>query len=587
PAESEINAFLGDESPDRESRLIDRTLANPGHGERWGRHWLDLARFAESHGFEHDTDRPTAYPYRDFVIEALNHDLSFATFVRWQIAGDELAPDQTQALRATGFLACGVHSTQITANQAEKERYDELDDIVGTIGTAFLGLTIGCARCHDHKFDPISQRDYYRMVANFTTTVRSEPRLPDPSNPAYTLATSRLKVPAEALAVGSWSVPLALVSSAVAIEAVRGASPGNIKTLICTEGLPALRLHTQGPDYYDKTFLLKRGDPNQKLGEASPGFLRVLMTASTPTPENRWQAQPPPGWRTSYRRRALADWITDTDRGAGSLLARVIVNRLWQHHFGRGLVATPSDFGTQGERPTHPELLDWLASELIRGGWRLKPIHALIVGSATYRQDGHIDPSKSKIDPDNRLYWHHPSRRLEAESIRDSMLASSGKLSRRMFGPGSLDEKQDRRSIYFTVKRSQLIPMMLLFDAPDALQGQAIRSSTTIAPQSLLLMNNPIVRNWAEAFARRVMNNPGPENTATTPRADLERWITRAYRIALGRPPGPADLDDSIAFIESQCRSYSSDGATRAPLTTALADFCQTLFALNEFCFND
>ena len=252
------------------------------------------------------------------------------------------------------------------------------------------------------------------------------------------------------------------------------------KVLITSEGLPAVRLHTQGDDFLKETHFLERGDPNRKKGVATQGFLQVLITA--PEREQAWQTQPPAGCRTSYRRRALADWLTDTRCGAGQLLARVMANRLWQHHLGRGIVGTPSDFGTQGEHPTHPELLDYLAGQLIEGGWQLKPVHRLIMTSAVYMQGTESDESRAKIDPDDKLLCRRPRRRLEAEAIRDSLLACGGILDETMFGPGTLDENSHRRSIYFTVKRSKLVPTMVLFDAPDALQGIGQRTSTTIAP---------------------------------------------------------------------------------------------------------
>ncbi|MEO6808086.1 MAG: PSD1 and planctomycete cytochrome C domain-containing protein [Isosphaeraceae bacterium] len=814
PTPEAIDAFLKDDAPDAFDRLVSRLLDSPHYGERWARHWLDLTRFAESHGFEHDYDRPTAYPYRDFVIKALNSDLPYNTFASWQLAGDELSPDNNLALQATGFLAAGVHSTQITANQVEKERYDELDDMANITGTAFLGLTIGCARCHDHKFDPIPVTDYYRFLSTFTTTVRSEIDLvPDPDG----YARAKAKYEAEhapyvaALAVfeadelpkrlesweasrdpnrqgarwvvldpnraeskggatftkvgdGSWKVrgtnanfdtytvvtacDLAEIT-AVRVEALSdpdlphggpGRAPnGNfaltdlkvkvgprygigqtnepplinpkatfeqpglpvsavidgdqksgwavdpqfgkdhaavfefgsdlltdsgatltftlaflnntghnlgrfrlsatdsprpigidddgipkdvapilaiphsersteqttqllawyksidrrwqtlktaiddhaktapqsngVKTLISTEGLPAVRLHTQGADFLEKTHVLKRGDPSQKLEEAAQGFLQVLMTSSDG--EQHWQTPPPEGWRTSYRRTALAHWLTDVDQGAGALLARVIVNRLWQHHFGRGIVATPSDFGTQGDPPSHPELLDWLANELIQNGWRLKPIHQLIMTSSAYRQGSRIDDSKSRIDPENRLVSRQSRPRLEAEAVRDALLAVSGALDLRPFGPGTLDERMTRRSIYFTVKRSKLIPMMTLFDAPDALQAIAVRSSTTIAPQALYLMNSPVVRDLAAAFARRIAPGPGDP---------LESSIRSAYVLALSRPPEPEELAAALAFIAHQSSTYQAAGHAN-PVEPALTDFCQMIFCLNEFIF--
>jgi mono/diheme cytochrome c family protein len=535
PTPEEVEAFVRDPAPDAYGRLLDRLLASPHYGERWGRHWLDLARFAESHGYEQDYDRPNAYPYRDFVIKAFNEDLPYDTFVRWQIAGDEYEPDNPLALTATGFLAAGTHATQITANQAEKERYDELDDMVRTIGTTMLGLTLGCARCHDHKYDPIPNADYYHLVAVFATTVRSDYDIP-----------LRDQVP-----------------------------PAKLKALICSEGVKAVRLHTQGRDFYDPVHALKRGDPNQKIEVAQPGFVQVLMRA--PEGEKHWQLAPPAGWRTSYRRRGLAGWITDVEQGAGALLARVIVNRLWQHHLGRGLVATPSDFGAQGERPTHPELLDWLAQELVRNGWHLKPIHKLILNSSVYLQDGGMDERRLAADRDNTLFWRQPTRRLEAEAIRDAMLAVSGTLDTRQFGPGTLDLRQARRSIYFFIKRSRLIPMMMLFDAPDSLQDLASRPTTTIAPQALLLLNSPIVRDHATAFACRLLSKA---------MAGSEEVVEGAYRLALSRPPTADELADAVAFLRQQTEAYRGDGKTDAA-ELALGDFCQALLSLNEFVYID
>jgi hypothetical protein len=339
--------------------------------------------------------------------------------------------------------------------------------------------------------------------------------------------------------------------------------------------VPAVRLHTQGGDFLDQTHFLKRGDPNQKEGVADPGYLQVLMRS--PDQEKHWQSAPPAGWRTSYRRRALAEWITDVDQGAGQLLARVIVNRLWQHHMGRGLVSTPSDFGQQGERPTHPELLDWLAGELIHNGWRLKPIHKLIMTSAVYMQGGESDRQRTQADPENRLLWRRPARRLEAEVIRDSLLAVSGSLDPRMFGPGTLDVSQKRRSIYFFVKRSQLVPTMVLFDAPDALLGLEQRSSTTIAPQALMLMNNAIVRSYADGFARRIAPAEGKS---------LDDAVRSGYQIALGRQPREPELTESVQFIQQQMESYKAEQKKEAQ-QLALGDFCQVLMSLNEFVYVD
>ncbi len=806
PPPEEVQAFESDPAPDAFAKRIDKLLASPHYGERWARHWLDLARFAESHGFEHDTDRPSAYHFRDFVIEALNRDLPYDTFVKWQIAGDEYAPDNPLALKATGFLAAGVHSTQITKAEVEKHRYDEIDDKLNTLGTAMLGLSIGCARCHDHKYDPIPQRDYYQLLSTFTTTVRSELDLDlDPedykrakaafdrehapydealrkyeaeelprnlpawearaaalpiwetleptemkakSGATFTLqpdgailasgknakheiytftakaslkkivavrlealahpslakggpgrapngnfALTDFKVTAQPLydprakplpvkltgaratfeqkglpvqaaidgdAKSAWAIdpqvgkdhaavftveppitaeagvqltftlkfenndehslgylrlavssepPPTLTGPSITAKArallaipaamrtaeqrklvlewyrtldegwralsrkrlehlVQAPKPRTVKCLVATEGLPAVRLHTQGEDFLPETHFLRRGDPDNKEGVANQSFLQVLMPNDDSAA--RWQMEPPPGWRTSYRRRALAQWLTDTEAGAGPLLARVIVNRLWQHHLGRGLVATPSDFGNRGERATHPELLDYLASELIQGEWRLKRLHKLIMTSAAYMQASQTDEPRLKLDRDNKLCWHHPARRLEAEVIRDAVLAVSGQLDPALYGPGTLDPASKRRSIYFTVKRSRLVPMMVIFDAPEALSGMAQRPTTTIAPQALHLLNSPQMRDAARAFARRL----GP---------DAEGAIRTAYQTALARLPSSEELHDGLAFLAQQQASYPGPQGREA----ALMDFCQVLLCLNEFVYVD
>ena len=637
PTPEEIDAFVNDNSPDAWEKVIDKLLASPHYGERWGRHWLDLARFAESNGYEHDYDRPTAYHYRDFVIKALNSDLPYDKFVQWQLAGDEIEPDNPLALAATGFLGAGVHSTQITQNQVEKERYDELDDIVRTMGTAMLGLTIGCARCHDHKYDPIPTKDYYRILSTFTTTVRTEIDLKTDADTAAkvraawdkehaAVAEPLRKYEAEQLpgqfdkwlakrsgprrsrtpplcrrnvldVLAKLNTPDAKLTDderhtvfqwyrttdakwrelnqKVEAHQKTAPKPGTTKAMICSEGLPAIRLHTQGGDFLNETHFLKRGDPNQKESVATQSFLQVVMRS--PEQEKHWQIAPPPGGRTSYRRRSLANWITDTDNGAGALLARVIVNRLWQHHFGTGIVATPSDFGFQGDRPTHPELLDWLAQELIDNGWRLKPLHKQIMMSAVYMQGTQYDKARAKIDDENRYYWRRAPRRLEAEIIRDNLLAVSGTLDPKQFGPGTLDPNMKRRSIYFFVKRSQLNPTMVLFDGPDALQGAEQRSTTTIAPQALMMMNNPVVRSCAESLAKRV----APPESKTS--ADA---VTHACAVALGRQPTARELAVSVEFLKEQTAAYQKDGKTNAA-QLALADFCQALLESNEFIYID
>jgi hypothetical protein len=322
-------------------------------------------------------------------------------------------------------------------------------------------------------------------------------------------------------------------------------------------------LHTQGDDFLKETHFLRRGDPAQKDAVAKVSFLQVLMPE--PEAQSKWLAPPPAGSRTTYQRTAFANWLTDTEKGAGDLVARVIVNRLWREHFGRGIVATVSDFGIRGEPPSHPELLDYLASELIRGGWKLKPIHKLIVTSAAYQQSSTRDEAKARLDSDNRLVWRQPVRRLSAEVIRDSILFVGGKLNTAMYGPGHLSEESPRRSIYFTMKRSKLIPALVVFDAPDGTVHVGDRPITTIAPQALHLMNNPHVRGAAHGFARKVLADA---------RITDEAAVKLAYKMALCREPTADELADGIGFIKN-----------KPDRQTALADFCQVLFCLNEFLY--
>ena len=532
PTPEEIAAFIRDPDPRAYENLIDRLLESPHYGERWARHWMDVARFAESHGYEQDYDRPYAYHYRDFLIQALNRDMPYDQLVRWQLAGDELAPDEPLALMATGFLGAGAFPTQLTEAEFESARYDELDDMAGTTGLAFLGLSVGCARCHDHKFDPIPSNDYYRLAATFTTTIRSEIDLP--------------------------------------LRA--GAKP--VKVQVTSEGFPHTKHHADDrgfPHFYPQTYFLQRGDVHQKRGVAAPGFLQVLMRSGKE--ESYWHVNPPTGWkRTSFRRAALANWLTDAG-GAGHLAARVLVNRLWQHHFGRGIVATPNDFGAQGERPTHPELLDWLAADLIRHGWRLKRLHRLILTSAVYVQNSRFDEARAAVDRENVYHWRRTPRRLEAEPIRDSMLAVAGMLDTRMYGSGTLDPNMRRRSVYFFIKRSGLIPTMMLFDWPEHLVSIGQRSTTTIAPQALLFLNSPQARQYAEGFARRLEGSPAAV-------------VERGYWLAVGR--GPEDREEALAlaFLAQQADVYRRAGRANAD-HLARVDFCQALMSMNEFIYVD
>jgi hypothetical protein len=345
--------------------------------------------------------------------------------------------------------------------------------------------------------------------------------------------------------------------------------------LVTTEGEPHVPHHADGrgyPHFYPETHLLRRGDVDQKVSVVSPGFPKVFLKDPNAPAELSWTDSKKSNSKSSYRRAALANWLTDTTDGTGALVARVIVNRLWQHHFGRGLVGTPNDFGSTGQKPTHPELLDWMAQELIDQGWKLKSLHRHLMTSQTYMQTNRLpeDP-RLKSDPDNLLWWHRPPRRLEAESIRDSMLVVSGLLDRTMYGPGTLDPNMKRRSIYFFIKRSQLIPMMMLFDWPEPLVSIGQRQTTTIAPQALAFMNNPIARAAAESLANQL--------------SDVQR-IDEVFLKVLSRLPTDAERQAAFRFI-AQAQKTRQEQNVPQPEKMAIADFCQILLCANEFIYVD
>ena len=776
PEPTEVKAFVDDSSPNAYERMIERLLAGDHYGERWARHWLDLARFAESNGYAFDQDRPAAYHYRDFVIKAFNEDMPYDRFVALQIAGDQIKPNNYMAEAATGFLAAGPFTSQQTEKERERSRYEQLDDVVGTIGTSMLGLTIGCARCHDHKFDPLPVSDYYRFTACFAETgFQDFNHDPDPAGtkaakdkfdaahkPFVDARTNFEKdklphlleiwlkeksdpPPSEKL--GSWHVigPFAAPDFKQAFDkafapeteidlaksynklkwtpqpdwhdgqvhnTLSGTNSANYlhRTIEVTEDRPleislgrddaikvflngksvlakevtggaaadqdkvTLQLkagnndllvkivNASGPsgfyfstnpaipkniqDILDlaadkrtepqkkellkwfaprdptwtklnqaeqdhlkeqpkpnitkvfaarkngatynfgantrKVYFLRRGNSNSKQGLASPGFLRVLVGQETP--QDKWlvpdpiassdSTKPKPAPSQQPPRVALTNWLTDEKQGAGNLLARVIVNRLWQHHMGRGIVATPSDFGRQGVPPTHPDLLDFLAEKLILGGWKLKPIHQLIMNSSVYRQSGADNAIAAKTDPDNKLWWRRGAMRLEAEVIRDTLLSVSGSLDKKMFGMGSLDQASPRRSIYLTVKRSNLIPILQLFDAPDSIQSIGHRDVTTVPPQALAMMNSALARQLAEKFANRVHSAPGKS---------IEQVVNESYELALSRPPTAREKQQMISFINAQAATYGGDKGVELAVT----DYCQMMFCLNEFIFID
>ena len=753
--------------------LLDELLASPHYGERWARHWLDLVRFAESNGYAFDKDRKNAFQYRDFVIRALNADMPYDEFVRLQVAGDLLRPKDLQAVAATGFLVAGPFTTQQTQKERERSRYEQLDDMVHILGTSMLGLSIGCARCHEHKYDPVSQEDYYRLAATFSEVgfsdvgIDEKPWVYEAAKNEHDAAHAPLaaelakyekeKLPAAfdhwlanrpdelpAPEMGPWHVigpfsaenfdkafdtafgperektidlkktygkddkkvlwqarseykdgvvhnPFSALNSAhylyrvikspvarkvslslgsddgfrfwlnrkeikknkvgrgaapdqekfdlqlvagdnhVIFKIVNGTGPSGFYFKTVVQGPPkdvlasfdkprsewskpeidkaqqwyrtidagwlerktAVDVHAQtapkpaltmvysakvrgstynfGKDTYS-VYFLNRGNADQKGDIQKPGFLPALMREGRD--DAHWTARklaegdkPVPG------RVALANWLTDVDDGAGMLLARVIVNRLWQHHFGRGIVTTSSDFGTRGEPPTHPELLDFLARSLIENGWKLKRLHKLLMTSSTYMQSGGRSEAGRMEDPSNLLLWRKEPRRLEAEIFRDTLLSVSGTLDATQFGPGSLDERKPRRSIYLTVKRSNLTPMLQLFDAPDTLQGIGHRQESTVAPQALAMLNSPFLLDLSLKFATRVRKDPA--------KTSVGDGIREAYRVALARQPSADELSGWVTFVEQQKLLHKNNEQL------AFRDACHAILCANEFAYVD
>lgn len=523
PSPEEVAAFVTDADPLAYEKVVDRLLASPHYGERWGRHWLDVVRFGESQGFERNKIHENAWRYRDWVIAAFNADLPYDEFVRSQIAGDVLYPGDTDALIATGYHVCGtwdqVAHLEGSAEMRKAARQDHIEDLVATLGQAYLGLTINCARCHDHKFDPISQREYYQVAALLSGVTQQE------------------------------------------------------KEQENVAGLPAA--HVVTTEQPPLTFLLARGDHRNPKELVFPAGLRAA-SADGLSPEFGLSPDAP----EADRRMKLAEWLTDP---RNPLTPRVLVNRLWHHHFGRGIVDTPSDFGFNGGRPSHPELLDYLAAQLIADGWRIKSIHRLIVTSATYRQASNVADSLGRsADGGNRLLWRQESRRLEGESVRDAVLAVSGALNLRVGGPSYRDMKvdggkmgtnaeflgpaedagyeSDRRTVYRLWARAGNNPMLSALDCPDPSVMSPRRVQTTTPLQALSLLNSPFIERSAALFAERVRRGC---------RGDAERQASWAFETALGRPPKPEELEPICRFVEQR----------------GLEQFCLVLFNTNEFLF--
>ncbi|HUR46545.1 MAG TPA: PSD1 and planctomycete cytochrome C domain-containing protein [Candidatus Saccharimonadales bacterium] len=532
PTASEVETFLGDKSPRAWASLIDRLLESPRYGEKWGRHWLDLVRYAESNSYERDNPKPNAWRYRDYVIRSFNEDKPYDRFVSEQLAGDEFPQRTDDSIIATGFYRLGIWDDEPA--DSDLARYDALDDILTTTGQVFLGLTVDCARCHNHKQDPIPQADYYRLLAFFQNIAPFKnggptDEIPLCSNPAE-----------KALAV---------------------TEPGS-----------------KAPD----TFVLLRGNPKTRGEQVEPGFLQVLGSAR-PKISSHGQS--------TGRRTALAHWIASSEN---PLTARVMANRLWQHHFGRGLVRSPNNFGLQGDAPTHPELLDWLATDLMANGWYLKPLHRLIMNSQAYQMSSSGRAEALKSDAANDSYWRFDMRRLTAEEIRDSILALNGSLSLKMAGPGiytdipkevlagqsrpgngwgkSSAEEQARRSVYIHVKRSLLTPILESFDEAETDRSTPVRFATVQPTQALGMLNSEFLNQQAGIFASRLRREAG---------VNLHEQVRLGLALVTTRQP----TRQEISRGEQLVRSLVSKDNLSPEL--ALKYFCLMALNLNEMVYLD
>ena len=625
PTPEQVEAFVTDKAPDAYEKLVDKLFASPQYGERQALFWLDLVRFAETDGFKADDPRPLAWRYRDYVIKSFNADKPFDRFVKEQLAGDELYSDDPDAVVATGFLR--HYPDEYNAVNLEQRRYEIITDITDTTSAALLALTSGCARCHDHKYDPITQKDYFRLQAFFagywpteSPLISSKERAEyEKKFTAWETKTADVRAAIAAIEdpyrkkesnrqrgrfpdeyVGLLDIPFetrtpiqrqlaAMVEKQVYVrgdvtKSLKPAEKEQIESLKAklaelskekpTEPVRAMAMTDLAAPPATKLF--KRGNWQKPGDELVPGFLSAI--------DDRDAGAKPLG-ASSGRRSALANWVASKDN---PLTARVIVNRIWQQRFGAGLVRTSSDFGVTGDRPTHPELLNWLASELTAKDWSLKHIHRLIVLSSAYRQGTHGTVEGEKVDPENKLLWQFPRRRLDGETLRDAMLAVSGQLNPKAGGPSVFPElppelqksagaqwkvsadvaERNRRSVYVFVKRNLRYPLFALFDAPDRNETCSRRFVTTTAPQALTMLNDSIVIGFGKSLADRVTKEVG---------TDREKFIDRAFRLTSGRP---ATSEESAAMLGYLTRH-------RGTASEAAIDLCHALLNLNEFLYVD
>ena len=606
PTPAEVDAFLADRSPDAYTKMVDRLLQSPRYGERWAMRWLDVVRYADTNGYEIDGERTNAWRYRDYVIRSFNQDRPYDRFLREQLAGDEIWPGNSEALIATGFLRAGPEHLVAGNQDEEMNRQEVLTEMTTIVGSSMLGLTVQCARCHNHKFDPIPQSDHYRLQAIFAATIgkdasyateaekqaaadalkahkaRLEPiekaikaieapykkqleeektrALDAEHRAAFQIPKDKRTKAQEVLAKEAhdqieptWDEVLALVPPD--LKAKRAELRRQLHAINLEAPAPAPEAYAVvNADSAPETHILKIGDHKNKLDVVPAGLPQVLVGPEAAFP------QTPFG-----RRKALADWLASKDN---PLTARVMVNRIWQFRFGVGLVATPNDFGLLGARPANAKLLDWLATEFVERGYSVKAIDRLLVTSAAYRQAATNDAQKATIDPDNKLYWRMNRCRLEGEAIRDSVLSASGALNLKMGGPSvkppiepevydlifSEFERDNlwplakdptealRRSIYLINKRTTRLPMFANFDQPDAMTSCAARSVSTHALQALTMINSDFMKQQSKRFAERLSVACGGKQSC---------MVEQAYRIALARKPLVAEVRLAREFFKS------------------------------------
>ena len=559
PTEKEIGAFVQNDARNAWSNLIDRLLASPQYGERWGRFWLDLARYADTSGYERDQEKPFSWKYRDWVISAFNEDMPYEQFVLEQLAGDEIPNRTERSVIATGFLRLGAWNDE--PNDPADYQYERLEELVHTTSSAFLALTVKCARCHSHKFDAITQEDYYRMGSAF------------------------------------WAGPIPLGSK----SDLGGPHHDDL-------GFQEVLGWTDTKTKPKPLHVLKNGERLQPLGEVKPASLSTI-------PELEFRFAPPPkDAATSHRRLQLANWIIDPNH---PLTARVFVNRLWQHHFGKALVRTPNNFGFLSDPPTHPDLLDWLAEEFLARGGQVKSMHRLILTSETWQQSS-LHPDFEALyqrDSTNRLWWRAERRRLDAETLRDSLLAASGELDLVVGGEGfkptistealeglsrksqawqaSPLDQQRRRSVYMYLKRGLLPPLMTTFDLGDSTQSCGKRDVTIAPTQALTLLNNPFVHERSMHLASTIL---GHDALNGQPITELEAHVGKVWSNVLGRQPSVDELRISSKHVRRQLEELSREKSDAVDVAgekrlsskvLALASLCHVLMNSNEFMHVD